>query len=70
MGARGSDEQGAVYQTSMEHSAVDVSGLRVEQGSTGPGPSTQYGYNAFPESAPFGCCKCVTVEDSAALLCM
>lgn len=55
MGARGSDEQGAVYQTSMEHSAVDVSGLRVEKGSTGPDPSMQYCYNTFPERAPLYC---------------
>ena len=52
MGARGSDELGAVYQTSMEHSAVDVSGLRVEEGSTGPASSILCCYGNFSGESP------------------
>lgn len=35
VGARGNDEQGAAYEQSMLRSGVDVSGLRVHEGSTG-----------------------------------
>jgi hypothetical protein len=35
VGSRGSDEQGGVYERSMQRSGVDVSRLRVEDGSTG-----------------------------------
>ncbi|KAK9831420.1 hypothetical protein WJX81_003244 [Elliptochloris bilobata] len=35
VGARGSDEQGAAYEQSMQRSGVDVSGLRIHEGSTG-----------------------------------
>ena len=35
VGARGQDEQGAIFASSLKRSGVDVSGLRVGKGSTG-----------------------------------